>query len=250
MKNAKRLSIAALPLIAAGWAVAQEKPPAPSVATPVPVAATNANADDFLSEAFNPQEHASTWANPPFSRQVLPDVAAPEETGPPIWDGWQIAAVDKFKGKFTVGLVTKKNEFRLIKEGETHDAESVTLVSVESNGIITDTVVHLSGGGRTGTLTFDQARLASGPKNAPKAPAKPIRTAPQRPVRTATPQQAAAQAQAKAQAQQELNKHLNAATAAQPTTGGAPAAGGAQPAAAAPTPTRTRRRSVVLPPSK
>ena len=242
-------------LVVAQFAPAQERE-VPATA-PTPVAANSAEVggsvggtgDDFLPEAFRPDRHASTWMNSPFSREVLPPAAGPSgPTGPAEYDGWTIAAVDKFGGEYSVGLVSKKGEFFLLKVGQEHEKTDVKVTKVESNGVISETVIHVTDGMQSGTIAFDTKRLTTASKGgvAPKAPAN---RAPSRPTtgRPLTPQQAAAQQAAKKRAAAQLHNHLqksantqllkqrqNAAAGNPPTTGST---------------NRVKRRAVVLPPS-
>lgn len=209
-------------------------------------------ADDFLPEAYARDRHQSTWENSPFGRQVLPP--PPEEEGPKgpdPWEGWKIAAIDKFGGNFTVGLTTKKNEFVLLKVGEENEEHGITVTKVESSGAISDAVIFLTDGSRSGEISFDSARLSQQAKGAPAAKAQPraAAAAQNRAAVPQTPQQRAAAAAAAKQSQAKINSHLQNSTAP-PRPGTATQA---QPAARATTPTppstRSRRRSVVLPPS-
>ena len=218
-------------LVVAQFAPAQERE-VPATA-PTPVAASSAEVggsvggtgDDFLPEAFRPDRHASEY------------------------DGWTIAAVDKFGGEYSVGLVSKKGEFFLLKVGQEHEKTDVKVTKVESNGVISETVIHVTDGMQSGTIAFDTKRLTTASKGgvAPKAPAN---RAPSRPTTgrpKLTPQQAAAQQAAKKRAAAQLHNHLqksantqllkqrqNAAAGNPPTTGST---------------NRVKRRAVVLPPS-
>jgi hypothetical protein len=230
---------AALPL---GDARAQIAPPAPAVASDSGKTGVN----DFLPEAYRADRHSSTWSRSPFSREVLPPPAGPTgPQGPTPWDGWQIAAVDKFGGEYTVGLISKKNEFHLLKVGQAND-DGVKVTKVESTGVISETVVHLSDGVRTGEIAFNSKRLTSAPKGAPGP--KPGGKAAVRPVaRRITPQQAAAAKAAKQRAAAQLHNHLQNSVKT-PQANGRPGAA-STPGNPAASSSRVRRRSVVLPPS-
>ena len=213
--------------------------------------APGAEGEDFLPKPFRADRHASTWSNSPFTREVLPPPAGPTgPQGPAPWDGWKIAAVDKFGGEYSVGLVSKKNEFMLLKVGQTHEDSGVTVTKVDGSGVITDTVVYVTDGTRQGEIEFDTKRLVAAPKGAPK-PATNNRPPQQnRPAPKPTPQQAAAAAAAKQRAAAELTAHLQKSVA--PGNSGARPAGqtgtaGSRPAAGSST-DRVKRRSVVLPP--
>lgn len=237
---------------------AQVAPPVPtkaagesaSGATSVRPSSRSGADDDFLPEAYARDRHQATWANSPFGREVLPP--PPEEEGPKgpdPWEGWKIAAIDKFGGNFTVGLTTKKNEFVLLKVGEENEEHGITVTKVESSGAISDAVIFLTDGSRSGEISFDSARLSQQAKGAPAAKAKPraAATSQNRNAVPQTPQQRAAAAAAAKQSQAKISTHLQNAASTPPRPGTATQA---QPAATTPTPpTRSRRRSVVLPPS-
>ena len=133
---------------------------------------------------YDYQNHNSTWEDSPFSRRIVEPPPPPaKETGPSPWDGWRLAAVDKFGDSYTVGLTTKKGEFRLLKMGEETE-DGVKLTKVESNGVIGETTVFLSGNGHSGPLTFDVKRLSAPVKGAPvpkKAVTKTTGKLPSRP---------------------------------------------------------------------
>ena len=95
-----------------------------------------------------------------------PPAPPAKETGPSPWEGWRLAAVDKFGDQYTVGLTNKKGEFRLLSVGDETD-EGVKLTKVESNGVIGETTIYLTGGGHSGPLSFDSKRLSSPVKGAP-----------------------------------------------------------------------------------
>lgn len=127
---------------------------------------TNHKAPDE-SAPYDYQRHSPTWSDSPFSRKIVEPPAPPaKETGPSPWEGWRLAAVDKFGDEYTVGLTNKKGEFRLLSVGDETD-EGVKLTKVESNGIISETTIYLTGGGHSGPLTFDSKRLSSPVKGAP-----------------------------------------------------------------------------------
>ena len=129
-----------------------------------------------------------------------PPPLAAKETGPSPWDGWRLAAVDKFGGSYTVGLTTKKGEVRLLKIGEETE-DGVKLTKVESNGVIGETTVFLSGNGHSGPLTFDVKRLSSPVRGAPvpkKAVSKTKGKLPQRPPGTSDDRAAAIKKQQEA----------------------------------------------------
>ena len=151
--------------------------PAPTLLPPQPVLPGKKSAYDF-------QNHNSTWDDSPFSRRIVEPPPPPaKETGPSPWEGWKLAAVDKFGDSYTVGLTTKKGEFRLLKMGEETE-DGVKLTKVESNGVIGETTIFLSGNGHSGPLTFDVKRLSAPVKGAPvpkKAVTKTTGKLPQRP---------------------------------------------------------------------
>ncbi len=225
--------------------------PAVAAASPAEVGGSvGATGDDFLPEAFRPDRHASTWMNSPFSREVLPPAAGPSgPTGPAVWDGWKIAAVDKFGGQYSVGLVSKKGEFFLLKVGQEHEETEVKVTKVESNGVISETVIHVTDGSQSGTITFDTKRLTTASKGG-AAPKAPTNRAPARPTTgrpQLTPQQVAAQQAAKKRAAAQLHTHLQQSANAQllkqrqnAAAGNAPTTGNTN---------RVKRRAVVLPPS-
>ena len=127
---------------------------------------TNHKAPDEAAP-YDYQRHSPTWSDSPFSRKIVEPPAPPaKETGPSPWEGWRLAAVDKFGDDYTVGLTNKKGEFRLLSVGDETD-EGVKLTKVESNGIISETTIYLTGGGHSGPLSFDSKRLSSPVKGAP-----------------------------------------------------------------------------------
>ena len=144
---------------------------------------TNHKAPDEAAP-YDYQRHSPTWSDSPFSRKIVEPPAPPaKETGPSPWEGWRLAAVDKFGDDYTVGLTNKKGEFRLLSVGDETD-EGVKLTKVESNGIISETTIYLTGGGHSGPLSFDSKRLSSPVKGAPvpkKAPTKTTGKLPARP---------------------------------------------------------------------
>ena len=126
--------------------------------------------------SYDYQIHSPTWGDSPFSRKIVEPPAPPaKETGPSPWEGWRLAAVDKFGDQYTVGLTNKKGEFRLLSVGDETD-EGVKLTKVESNGVIGETTIYLTGGGHSGPLSFDSKRLSSPVKGAPA----PKKAAPQK----------------------------------------------------------------------
>ena len=231
-----------------GEARAQTAPPAPPAppASAVAPGSGKAGSNEFLPEAYRADRHSSTWSRSPFSREVLPPPAGPTgPQGPTPWDGWQIAAVDKFGGEYTIGLISKKNEFHLLKVGQAND-DGVKITKVESTGVISETVVHLTDGTRTGEIAFDSKRLTSASKGAPTPKATggkgPVRPS----TRQLTPQQAAAAQAAKQRAAAQLHNHLRqSVNTSKPQPGASNPAGTTNPASSS----RVRRRSVVLPPA-
>ncbi len=140
--------------------VPAQSAPAPTLLPPQPVLPGKQSPYDY-------QNHNSTWEDSPFSRRIVePPPPAAKETGPSPWDGWKLAAVDKFGDSYTVGLTTKKGEFRLLKMGEETE-DGVKLTKVESNGVIGETTIFLTGNGHSGPLTFDVKRLSAPVRGAP-----------------------------------------------------------------------------------
>lgn len=210
-------------LIAAGADAQDTKP-----ATPAEV--SGGQTADFFPEAYRLDRHEPTWSASPFSREVLPPPPPEMKQGPDPWKDWKLATIDRFGGKYTVGLVDKKNKFHLMKLDEENE-DGIKITKVESNGRLSDTVIHLASGTRTGTLDFDSKRLSVASKGAPVPKKAAPRKAPSRTVARPhgmTKEQAAALLKQRAAAAKTIQEHMlnNARKRPEPP----------------------KRRSVVLPP--
>ena len=193
-----------------------------------PANGVETNTGGFFPKAYRLDRHEKTWAASPFSREVLPPPPPEVKRGPDPWEGWKLCAVDRFGGKYTVGMTDKKNKFHVLKVGEENE-DGIMITKVESNGRLKDTVIHLSEGSRTGTIEFASSRLSMAAKGAPvpksapkKAPSKSV----SRP-HGMTKEQAAALLKKKAEQQKTIRAHMMKASSKKP---------------------EPRKRSVVLPP--
>jgi len=189
---------------------------------------SEAKAIGFFPESYSLNRHEKTWAASPFSREVLPPPPPEVKKGPDPWEGWKLCAVDRFGGKYTVGLTDKKNKVHVLKVGEENE-DGIMITKVESNGRLKDTVIHLSEGSRTGTIEFASSRLSMAPKGAPAPKAAPKKA----PSKTAarphgmSKEQAAALLKKRAEQQKQIREHMMKASQKKP---------------------EPKRRSVVLPP--
>ncbi len=186
------------------------------------------NTRGFFPKAYLPDRHEKTWSASPFSREVLPPPPPEVKKGPDPWEGWKLCAVDRFGGKYTVGLTDKKNKVHVFKVGEENE-DGIMITKVESNGKLKDTVIHLSEGVRTGTIEFTSSRLSMAPKGAP-APKTAPKKAPSKTVARPhgmSKEQAAALLKQRASQQKTIREHMMKASSKK---------------------TEPKRRSVVLPP--
>lgn len=186
-------------------------------------------ANGYFPKAYKLDRHEKTWAASPFSREVLPPPPPEIKRGPDPWEGWKLCAIDRFDGKYTVGLTDKKNKFHVLKVGEENE-DGITITKVESNGRLKDTVIHLAEGSRTGTIEFVTSRLSMAAKGAPVPKAAPKSTASYKPgtrPHGMTKEQAAALLKKKAEQQKTIRDAMMKAAQKKP---------------------EPKRRTVVLPP--
>jgi hypothetical protein len=221
---------AILPMLLCLWFVplahdvhAQEKQAA------APADGVEASSKGYFPKAFKRDRHEKTWASSPFSREVLPPPPPEIKRGPDPWEGWKLCAIDRFDGKYTVGLTDKKNKFHVLKVGEENE-DGITITKVESNGRLKDTVIHLAEGSRTGTIEFASSRLSMAAKGAPVPKSAPKKSATYKPgtrPHGMTKEQAAALLKKKAEQQKTIRDAMMKASQKKP---------------------EPKRRSVVLPP--
>ena len=124
--------------------------------------------EDFLPVRHEPARHASTWSNSPFSRTVLPAQAPPPPPDDSIAKGWTLTAIDHFDGEFTIGMRDGKNKFHSLRP-DTPSGDGIWVCKIERGKNLSDTVVHITDGTRTGKVIYDQSRALANAK--PKAAA-------------------------------------------------------------------------------
>jgi hypothetical protein len=182
----------------------------------------------FFPQTYRLDRHEKTWAASPFSREVLPPPPPEVKRGPDPWEDWRLSSVDRFGGIYRVGFRDKKNKLHRFKVGEENE-DGIMISKVESNGRLKDTVIHLAGGSRTGTIGFDPKRLSMATKGAP-APKGAPKKAPSKSVARPhgmSKEQAAALLKQRAAQQKTIREHMIKANSKKP---------------------EPKRRSVVLPP--
>jgi hypothetical protein len=101
------------------------------------------------------------WTNSPFTTKPI------AETGPVVEDinpfeDWALGGVSSFNGRYLVTLFNRKDasQQKLVDQSDKHSDFRVVSVNQDPDDY-TKTVVVLSSGGKTGTVTYDEKLLAT-----------------------------------------------------------------------------------------
>ena len=162
--------------------------------------------------------YTSLWTNSPFTAKPPPPEAGPENN--PL-DDYSLIGVSPISGSgYRVTLINKKKpEERITVESDKPVGGFTILGVTRKPGDPLGTVVRMSSGSMTGTVSFDEKLLAiAAPKAAPPVPGQaappvqpgqqpPPQTAPQRQPRPRVVPPPAAQAGAQAQPAQLVPSH-------------------------------------------
>lgn len=122
------------------------------------------------------QSYSTLWNSSPFTAKPPPEVAGPENN--PLDDYALIGISPIGPSKYRVTLINKKKpEERIMVYSDSKSSEFKILGVTRKAGDPLGTVVSMSSGSKTGTVSFDQKLLTlvqpAAPKAAPPQPGQP-----------------------------------------------------------------------------